>query len=361
MADLARLRVGVIGCGGVGVGVHLPVLLGMPGVEVRVLADADPARLEHAHSLAPRSSTFTDWQSAIAAPGLDAVFIALPTALHGTATRAACSAGRHVYVEKPLGDSLADARATVREWRDSGVLGMVGFNYRFNPLITSAATRLRRGDIGRVVAARTVFTTPGSAEMTWRQSRTSGGGVLLDLASHHFDLLRWLLADEMQSVSAEVRSHAAEQDTAVVQLRTAGGIVIQSLASLASVEEDRVEIYGERGKLVVDRYQSFDAMVPVRARGRVEAALAATVQGVRRTPYMLRRMRAPWHEPSYRHALEHFVASVRAGSAPSPSLVDGYECAVLVDAAECAARERRSVTIATHGDPSVVTRGVAAG
>ena len=334
------LRVGVIGCGAVARAVHIPLLRALPGVTVTAVADPDGPRRAAGARAAGAAVPCATHEELLARPDVDAAVVSTPTGLHAEVALAALAVGKHVYLEKPLAASLEDGRAVLAAWRRSGRVGMVGFNYRFNDLHHRAAERVRSGELGEVVCARTVFSTAAADVAEWKRSRGGGGGVLLDLASHHVDLVRFLFGREVRRVFAAVWSQRTEDDGAALHLEMEGGLAVQSFFSLAAVEEDRVEIYGSRGKLVVDRYASLDAeLLPAsRGRGARLAAAARRIAGWRRAPYLLSKLRSPLHEPSFGAALTHFVRAARGEAPAAPDFDDGYRSLAVVDAAERSAR-----------------------
>src|SRR5262249_5746240 len=125
-------------------------------------------------------------------------------------------------------------------------------------LYQSLARSLHAGRIGDVVAVRSVFSTTSDDLPEWKRSRACGGGVLLDLASHHADLIPFLLGREVTAVAATLQSRRGEDATATLELQLQDGVLAQSFFSLDSVEEDRLEVYGQRGKLSVDRLAGLD-------------------------------------------------------------------------------------------------------
>jgi predicted dehydrogenase len=346
----APLAVGVIGCGWIARAAHLPLLARMPGARVAAVADPDAGCRAAAARLAPGAAAYADYEQLLDAPGIDAVIIAAPSGVHAAVALAAVERGKHVYLEKPFATSLADGRRLLAAWRRAGVVGMTGFNYRFNPLYEGAGLRLRRGDIGRVTAVRSVFATAPRELAAWKRARASGGGVLLDLGSHHVDLVRHWLGAEVRSVSAAVRSVRAEDDSAALTLELGDGTLVQSLFSLAAVEDDRFELYGEHGRLGVDRLASLTLRVdpPVRSAGDRLRALARGAQGALNVGYALRKRRSPLHEPSFAVALTHFVTAARTGTldaADAPTFDDGYAALAVIVAAEESARTGRSVPV----------------
>jgi myo-inositol 2-dehydrogenase/D-chiro-inositol 1-dehydrogenase len=343
----ARLRVGVIGCGRVALLAHLPALARANDVELVALADSDPESLRAAASRAPRAALHADWRPLVESSAAEAVVVCLPNALHAEVATAAFDAGRHVYLEKPLATNLREARAVAEAWRRARKVGMIGFNYRFNKLYAAARRHALSGRLGALVAARTVFSTAVGDAPQWKRARESGGGALLDLASHHVDLVRFVFEREVREVSADVWSRRGEDDCAALRLRLEGGLTVQSFFSTCAVEEDRFEIYGDAGKLSVDRYRSLDVRVsePTLRSARLER-LRRALGGLRHSPYLLEKLRAPANEPSYTNALGAFVAAARGGAGDAkPDLEDGYRSLAVVAAAEESARTRRVVAV----------------
>jgi predicted dehydrogenase len=346
----ARLRVGVIGCGRIARGAHLPVLARAKDVELVALADTDRESLRAAAVYAPRAALHADWRALVESSGAEAVVVCLPNALHAEAAIVALERGKHVYLEKPVATNLSDARAVVDAWRRAGTVGMIGFNYRFNKLYAAARRRVLSGRLGALVAARTVFSTAGANAPAWKLERATGGGALLDLASHHVDLVRFIFAQEVREVCADVWSRRGEDDCATLRLRLADGLIVQSFFSTSAVEEDRFEIYGDAGKLSLDRYLSLDVRLsqPTLRSARLNQ-LRRALGELRQTPYLLEKLRAPAHEPSYTSALLAFVAAAREGvrglKSVKPDLEDGYRSLAVILAAEESARTRRAVIV----------------
>lgn len=340
------LRIGVIGCGWFAQAVHLPILRRLPGVELAALAESEPSRRQAASRCVPAAVAYADYRDLLKMRDLDAVIVSVPTAHHAEVAIAAMQLGKHVYLEKPIATSLEEADKVVSVWKRSGVVGMVGFNYRFNALHQTARMQIQSGEIGPLVGVRSVFSTPMRSMPAWKHTRSTGGGVLLDLASHHIDLVRFLFQQDVRTVSADIESCRTEHDTAMLHLRLAGGFPVQSYFSLCAVDEDRFEIYGQTGKLTVDRYRSLDVEI-VNAEGTSSRFRRMTQQlrPFMNAPYLLKKLRSPWHEPSYREALSRFISVVRGCEKASPDLLDGYRSLEVIDAAEESAKTGRVVDV----------------
>jgi predicted dehydrogenase len=331
---MSNLRVGLLGCGQIARGVHLPVLRALPGVRVVALAEPDDASRAAAASTVPDAATFSDYRELLASPGIDAAVICLPPHLHAPSAIAAFEAGKHVYVEKPLAPSVAEGEQVVAAWKRAGTVGMIGFNFRFHPQAELIRQRVRGGEIGTLLGVRSVFSILPHTIPEWKRTRATGGGVLLDLASHHVDLMHHLLGDPVVRAYASTRSLHGEGDHVALQLELASGASMQTFVSLGTVDENRMELFGTSGKLVMDRVELLrPAHVEASYRGararRLKRALAAF------EPRLL--LRSPGAEPSFARALETFVRAASGGTFAGPDVVDGMRNLAVIDAAERAA------------------------
>lgn len=327
------VKVGVIGCGRVACDIHLPLLKQMPGVTVTALADPAAERVAAAAAIVPGAARYDDAFRLLDDADVDAVLIAAPTALHGELAERAIRAGRHVYLEKPLAASLAQGRSVVEAWRSSGLAGMIGFNYRFHPLYGQLRQAAAQQRIGRTVALRSVFTTAAGVPQ-WKERRATGGGALLDLASHEIDLIRFVLDDEIASVSAVIQSRETEHDTACLQLQTRGGVSAQVLCAFGAAEEAAMELWGETGSLSISRYGSLAVSAsPAGARGPLGRLAAAVHETLTHAPEWWRR-RSHRVDPSYAAALANFLQAVRGVAPAAVDFTDGLHALAVTEAAE---------------------------
>jgi myo-inositol 2-dehydrogenase / D-chiro-inositol 1-dehydrogenase len=338
------IRIGLIGCGWFAQAVHLPILTRLRQVKVVALAEANPERLEVAGRLVPAAARYASYEELIRTADAEAVVVDLPTHLHAEASISAMRQGLHVYLEKPLTSDLDEGLAIVRAWKQTGVIGMIGFNYRRNVLHQSVKACIRSGCLGQLVGVRSVFSAAFRPLPNWKSIRRGGGGALMELGSHHFDLFRFYFEQEAKSVTAELRSVRSEQDTAMVQLVFADDLQVQSFFALNTVDEDQIEVFGSQGKLSLDRYRSIHVKITPSGRSRsLLHPIGQIVKSFSSVPYLYRRLMAPWHEPSYRAALADFCEAVRAKTQTVPDLQDGYCSLEMVCAAEISARTRQPV------------------
>ena len=218
MSDLAQsmerpLRVGVIGVGVMGSN-HARVFAGLPGTELVGIADPDAKQAEFvANTLGCSAVGDVD---ALLALGIDAVTIAAPTHLHRDITLACVARGVHVMVEKPVASTVEEGHEIIAAARRAGVTLMVGHVERFNPAVEAIKEAIRNEDILSIAITRVGPFPP----------RMSNVGVVIDLAVHDIDLIRWFTDSDIVEVQPQLSSAVAErEDIALLQFRTASGVL----------------------------------------------------------------------------------------------------------------------------------------
>ncbi|MFC8516119.1 Gfo/Idh/MocA family protein [Streptomyces sp. NPDC057257] len=208
---------------------HFPQLSVRP--ELVSVADEVPGRPEEAVAQYGFASGVRDWREVAADPRVRAVSITAPNFLHREIGVAMAEAGKHIWIEKPVGLTAQDARAVADAVAKSGVQGTVGFNYRNAPAVSYARELIASGGIGTVTHVRIRLFSDYAAHpegaLTWRYERERGGsGVLGDLASHGVDLARFLLGD-IASLAADtavfIPERARPTGATAGHTRAAGG------------------------------------------------------------------------------------------------------------------------------------------
>jgi predicted dehydrogenase len=207
------LKIGVIGVGVMGSN-HARVLSEMAGVTLVGVADPDRAQCD----LVARNlgcAVFADLEGLIAS-GVEAVTIAAPTHLHHDLALACIARGLHVLVEKPIVPTVEEGRAIVAAARRAGVTLMVGHVERFNPAVESIKRAIKGQNILSIAITRVGPFPP----------RMSNVGVVIDLAVHDIDLIRWFTDSEIAEIQPQLSSAVAErEDIALLQFRTASGVL----------------------------------------------------------------------------------------------------------------------------------------
>jgi predicted dehydrogenase len=278
------LRVGVVGLGFAGT-THLDAFRALPGVEVVALAGQEPERLAELAASRGVPDTYPDWQDLVARDDLDVVSIGVPNALHAPIALAALAAGKHVFCEKPLATTGAEAQSMVDAAVAADRVLEVAYNHRRRADVAFLAAELAEHPIGRIYHARASWLRrsgiPGIT--SWFTSKqTAGGGPMIDLGVHVLDIALHLMGeprvlsvsavayDELGTagrggstrnpVSAATGRPYDVEDFASALLRLEGGssILLQaSWASYSKANEDiEVELLGSTGgaRLFVEDY-----------------------------------------------------------------------------------------------------------
>lgn len=192
---------------------HYPRLALRP--ELVSVAEEVPGRADEAAEQFGFASATRDWREVAADPRVRAVSITAPNFLHRAIGVAMAEAGKHIWIEKPVGLTPPDARAVADAVAGAGVQGAVGFNYRNAPAVEAARDLIASGELGTVTHVRIRLFSDYAAHpdgaLTWRYERERGGsGVLGDLASHGVDLARFLLGD-ITSLTADTAVFVPER------------------------------------------------------------------------------------------------------------------------------------------------------
>jgi scyllo-inositol 2-dehydrogenase (NAD+) len=171
------------------------------------------------------------------------VIVATPTSTHSEVVIAAVNAGKHVFCEKPMALTLREVDAMTAAIARAGIIFQIGFMRRFDESYVAAKKQIDTGVIGQPVAIRSIGRDPFRTSLEFANPAVSGG-IILDMGIHDFDLLRWLMADEVERVYSEVASlvypelrTVGDVDSAMITLRFEGG-------ALGNVEVSRTAVYG---------------------------------------------------------------------------------------------------------------------
>ncbi len=345
-----EVRIGLVGCGRAGVSLHLPALARVRGARVVALSDVDPARLAAAASACPGAMVHADYK-AMLDDRIDLVAVVVPAMRHAEIAEAALHAGKHLFVEKPLAlelDACDRLVALARRAESSGQRSAVGFNLRSHRLARQARDVVRSGELGEIELVRTLWTADwtGATRPDWHASRRQGGGALLEIGTHQADLWRWLLESEVESVRAEIRASAFDDQSATMQARMTSGVLVVGAVSQRSAPHNLIEVYGSRGSLSFSCYHGDSMTVtPVGGSGtgamrRIRPLLARAAQ----LPAALGAARQGGEfRLSYVHQWEAIVAALTGGGAPPASVHDGRQAAAVLQAALRSTEEGRAV------------------
>ena len=235
----SSLRVGVVGVGVMGSN-HARVYADLPGVDLVGVADPDRQQGDFVGRTLDCSAV-RDMEELFAL-GVDAISVAAPTHLHHDLAISAMQRGIHVMVEKPIGSNPQEGRAIVAAARRAGVTLMVGHVERFNPAVQAIKDAIRGEDILSIGITRVGPFPP----------RMSNVGVVIDLAVHDIDLIRYFTDSEILEVQPMLaRARAQNEDIALLQFRTESGVLAQITTNWLTPFKARTVHVATRRKYVV--------------------------------------------------------------------------------------------------------------
>ncbi|HEX5322945.1 MAG TPA: Gfo/Idh/MocA family oxidoreductase [Capsulimonadaceae bacterium] len=306
-------RVALIGAGTMG-GVHAQAWKALPDVDL--VAVLDPRR-QAADALGP---AYTDWDTMLSQTRPDIVDICVPTPFHREYVERAASAGKAIFVEKPLSRTLADCDAIVETVERAGVPTMAGHVLRYFPEYATAKRLVDEGAVGTPAAVRTsrMAGFPHQGIDDWYADSAKSGGVVLDMILHDFDWLRWTFGPVARVFACGLYGrprYAGEIDYALVTLRFASGAVGHVTGSWAHPGGFRttLEIAGDGGMIEHDSARSAPLMASLRATGSAGGGVAVpdSPMAEGEDPYFLE--------------IQAFLNALRAGMPPPVTVHDARE------------------------------------
>jgi predicted dehydrogenase len=326
------------------------------------------------------SESVTDWKELVHREDIDLIDINAPSDAHKEIAIAAAKAGKHIFCEKPLALTLADAREMLQAAQEAGVTHMVGFNYRFSPAVRLAKKLVDSGRLGQIYHFRAWFLQDWIMDpqfpLVWRlQKEVAGSGSHGDLGAHLIDLAHYLVGDMQEVIGMsetfiEERPIASEMTGLSAKGSTGGpmGKVTVDDATLfmtrfengalGSFEATRFaaghrstnsfEINGSLGSVKFD----FERM------NELEVYFTSDdedVQGFRRvlaTDPVHDYMEAWWppgHTIGFEHTFTHEIlelsTAISEGRQPVPNFEDGVKCQAVLEAVDKSIEERRWVQL----------------
>src|SRR5438067_2344293 len=292
----SSVRLGVVGVGVMGSN-HARVIAELPGVEFVGVADPDrPQARCVAETLGCAAVGDLDELLEL---GIDAATIAAPTHLHHDLALACIRRGIHVMVEKPIASSAAEGRSIIAAARRAGVILMVGHVERFNPAVAAIKEAIQSEDILSIAITRVGPFPP----------RMSNVGVVIDLAVHDIDLIRWFTDSDIVEVQPQLSSAMAErEDIALLQFRTESGV-------LAHINTNGLTPFKARTVHVATRKKYIMGDLLTR---QVTECFGFQPDG----SYSMRHLSVGHAEP-LRAELSAFVTAIREGSVPAVTGEEG--------------------------------------
>jgi predicted dehydrogenase len=337
---------------------------------LRVLCGRTKTAVDEAARQLGWEESATDWEEVVSRKDIDLVDICTPGDSHAPIAIAAARAGKAVFCEKPLANSLADARLMLAAVRRARVTHMICHNYRRVPAVMLAKSLIAAGRIGSIRHFRGTYLqdwiNDPAFPLVWRLDRTrAGSGALGDIAAHVVDLARFLVG-EIAEVAGALETFIRQRPLPG-QSRRRGTVTVDDAAlavvrfhngALGTIEATRLapgrknanrfEINGSRGSLSFDleRMNEIDVYFeddPPAVRGFRRILVTEADH-----PYM-KAWWPPGHIIGYEHTFTHTVYDLLEAIAdkrvPEPSFVDGLRNQEVLDAIERASKTKRWVAI----------------
>jgi len=349
------VSVAVIGCG-YAAEVHLPAICSLKGARVDALADPDATRLNALGTRYGVEQRFLDWREVIHDPHIQVVAVLTPPHLHFEMTLEAVKAGKHVMVEKPLVVDLAEADCLIKETSAASAKIIIGYNLRFHQQIVRLREVIRSGVLGNIQFVRGVATSPSYLRANfpeYRKKRQLGGGVVIELAVHYYDLWEYLLDTCIQDVTALSRSAEGDDMTAFVGTRTREGILVSGEFSSRATEQHEIEVYGEKARAKASLYR-FDGLRVFEIgthEGNITHRLHHIYEAARRFPEAWRARTGGWgFLDSFRRQWQYFLDCILHDQPASPGLIEGRRSLAIALAAVQAAETGKTVKLDNDGD-----------
>jgi UDP-N-acetylglucosamine 3-dehydrogenase len=326
--EISMLKVGLVGAGGIG-GVHAAALAGVRGAKLVGIADA---REEAARQLGEQAGVahYSSLEDLVKAENPDIIDICLPTDLHKEYAVRAAELGKHVFCEKPMARSSEEARAMIEACRKAGVKLMIGHVLRFAPEYRTAKQLVDDGRLGRVGTVRLIREGTAPGWSSWFGDKKRSGGVLLDLAIHDIDWLRWTFGEAERVYSKLAGTEEGlPGEHAFVSIRMKSGVIAHVTGSWAQADGFRtfLEMAGTGGIAAFDSANT--------------SSISTTLRGEERPSHWTE---SPLEPNGYFHELQHFIDCIAAGTEP---LVTGEDAAKSLELALAAIRSAESGQVVT--------------
>jgi predicted dehydrogenase len=207
---MSKIKVGIVGCGGIAKGKHFPALKANTGLcEITAFCDIIKERAEAGAKEfgAPDAKVYTDYKELLANPKVELVHVLTPNVSHCQITVDALGAGKHVLCEKPMAATTEDAEKMLSAWKKSGKQFTIGYQNRFRNDVQSLKRSCEKGELGDIYFGK-AHAVRRRAVPTWGvfpNKALQGGGPLIDIGTHALDITLWLMNNyEVESVTGSV-------------------------------------------------------------------------------------------------------------------------------------------------------------
>jgi myo-inositol 2-dehydrogenase / D-chiro-inositol 1-dehydrogenase len=320
-----EVNVGIIGLGRIGK-LHLHnVIAQIPDIKLIGVSDIIENSLQEVSQKYDIPIIKNDYRYLLDNKEIDAVVICSSTDTHAKIIIEAAQAGKDIFCEKPIALDLKEIDRALKAVEKAGIKLQIGFNRRFDPSFMKAKEMVKKGKIGKPHIVKITSRDPAPPPIEYIKV---SGGIFLDMTVHDFDMIRYLLDDEVKELMAvgsclvnpEISKYN-DIDTAIITFQYkngAWGIIDNSRQAVYGYDQ-RIEIFGSEG------------CVQVVNKKPTEVSLYGKESTTSDKPlyFFLER-----YNESYINEIKHFVACIQNDSSPSVSGYDGKMAAIMGYAAK---------------------------
>jgi len=319
--------------------------------------------------------TEKNWKALIARDDIDMIDITTPNNVHAEMAIAAAEAGKHILCEKPLADTLEDAKKMLAAVKKAKVKHMCGFNYRRVPALQLAKKMIEKGDLGKIYHFRAVYLQDWIVDpefpRVWRlDKKSAGSGALGDLGAHIIDMAHFLVG-EISSLTAMTETFIKERPmpgdysglAAKAKSKKMGKVTVDDAAlfmtrfkngALGSFEATRFalgrknrngfEINGSKGSITFD-FERMNELEYYNGGDPEDRQGFKTILVTEGCHEYVGAWWPPGHIIGYEHTFVHevydFLNNIAKNTKPSPDFADGVKVQAVLDAVEQSAKSKQ--------------------
>ena len=203
---MEKLRIGILGLGGIAKRMHIPILKGFDDVHIMAGAEVNPTQADRVKNLFHIPRIYSRYDELLLSEDLDAVYVCLPNHLHYDAIEKSFAREVHVFCEKPMGHSSEHLARLIHVAEEKNLVLMPGYQMKFRKVYGEAKGLINGGYLGKILQVQATFINPGPYS-SWDPKSNwyveDNGGALFDIGSHMLDLLDYLVDDSISEVSAQ--------------------------------------------------------------------------------------------------------------------------------------------------------------
>jgi 1,5-anhydro-D-fructose reductase (1,5-anhydro-D-mannitol-forming) len=323
---------GIVGIGNIADRGIAPHIQELPESELVAVASRDQGRADEFAGRHSARRAYAGYEDLLADPEVQVVAIHTPNALHAEQAIEAARAGKHILCDKPLATSVSDGERVFEECRKAGVKLGINFQTRYQSCFLEAHSLIKGGELGDIQLVQVEVSNGGAPLRSWRSDPDLAGlGTTNNIGVHAYDLLRFLLDDEITEVTVltDVGRRRALEVMALALMRFSNGTMAYVNANqLYPDNQPEIDVYGSKGRITASRVTR--PWMDGQMRVLTESGEKVTQET---------------SQDCYRRVIDDFNRAVLESRDPHATGLDGLRSVQLTEAMARSAREGRTETI----------------